>query len=129
MVQLFRVLLPSWKFFDGVVDAPELFYRAVEPMKTDWTLCIPKTGKRSWKKLWINERENFLFASHALIEYLRDDFADGSDPSTSLELVKNLVQFQMHEQGINPKKFQFMLASTTDENDAEYVSPVLEMTP
>ena len=125
MNQLFRVLLPSWKFFDGRVDAAVLLYRLSDDgiVFGDWILCIPKTGKRSWKKLFLNTRENYLFAAHALIEYLKNDLSDGSDPAVSLELVKNLVEFQIRESEVNSKSnyFQFTLKGP------EYLSPVFEV--
>ena len=120
---IFRVLLPSWKFFDGVVDAPVLQYRLSRDGVSfnDWAPCIPKTGIRTWKKLWVNSRENYLFACHALVEYLKNDLEDGSDPAVSLELVKNLVEFQVKSSALTPELnyFQFNLR--------DYISPVFRM--
>ena len=120
MIQLFRVLLPSWKFFDGTVDAPVLWYRLSDDgvQFGDWILSVPKAGKRSWNKLFLNSHENYLFAAHALLEYLKNDLNDQADPSVSLELVKNLVEFQMNHTPVKPNAFyQFKL-------NEDYLSPV-----
>lgn len=129
MTQLFRVLLPSWRFFDGVGEAPELYYRTSFETSSPWVLGIPKIQSRSWKKLFVNTEENFLFACHALLEYLKDDLRDGLDASVSLELIKNLTIYQMNLAGVSSTQFQFMLATTPNQAAALYVSPVLEVSP
>ncbi len=121
MIQLFRSLIPSWRFFDGNVQAASLYYRTTTNQKdfTDWILCIPKTWERSWKNLFLNSQENYRFACHALVEYLKNDLEDQCDPTVSLELVKNMVQFQINEK----RSFQFKLTTP------EYVSPVYDWAP
>ena len=129
MIQLFRVFFPSWKFFDGHSETPDLFYREVKAAEQygEWITCIPKTGNRSWKNLFINTRENYLFAAHALVEYLKNDVTDGSDPTTSIQLVTNLVRFQI-KSTLNPlKSFQFMLAYPKDLTSALYLSDTIEV--
>jgi hypothetical protein len=116
MIQLFRVLLPSWKFFDGTVDAPILWHRlSSDGVQFDeWIQSIPKAGKRSWKNLFLNTRENYLFAAHALLEYLKNDFQEQSDPKVSLELVKNLVEFQIKLQVPTQGKSYFQFKFNDD---------------
>ena len=107
MNQLIRVLIPSWRFFDGTVDAATLWHRTSPDGQTfsDWQPTLPKPARRTFGKILINPEENYLFAAHALIEYLKNDLVDAIDASTSIELVKNLVIFQAH-----PKQyFQFRL--------------------
>jgi hypothetical protein len=93
MNQLIRVLIPSWRFFDGTVDAPILTHRTSSDGLTfsEWQLTIPKPAHRTILKLFLNATENHLFATHALIEYLKNDLVDGVNATTSIELVKNLV--------------------------------------
>jgi hypothetical protein len=131
MLQLFRVLLPSWKFFDGVAPAPELFYRICQnsglnaaATQSPWTLCIPKIKSRSFENIFINEYENYLFSSHALIEYLKDDLREGCDPSVSLELVRLLVIEQMRDNNHHHLDFQFMLSPQPIETEAFYISEI-----
>ncbi len=128
MIKLFRAFFPSWRFFDGVVSSPELYYRVSQNGESfgDWILCIPKTKKRSFKNLFVNSRESFLFASHALLEYLKDDLEGEVDPTTSLELVQNLVRFRISEEGLEWKKFQFEVAYSSDLAAPLYLSPALE---
>lgn len=93
MNQLIRVLIPSWRFFDGTVDAPVLSHRISQDGQSfsEWITTIPKPARRSFSNLFLNPNENQLFAAHALIEYLKNDLTDGVDASISIELVKNLV--------------------------------------
>ena len=120
MNQLIRVLIPSWRFFDGTVDAAVLLHRTSMDGQTfsEWIPTIPKPASRTLSRLFLNPRENQLFASHALIEYLKNDLVDGADASTSIELVKNLV---IHE--ANPQHaFQFRLTCEA----VDYTSEVFQ---
>jgi hypothetical protein len=128
MIQLFRVFFPSWKFFDVHFETPDLFVCISTDGATfgEWTPSLPKIQNRSWKKLWINTNENFLFAGHSLVEYLANDVRDGSDSTTSLALVKNLVCFQLVANKTNFIKFQFKLSLKPDSNEPLYQSPTFE---
>lgn len=120
MNQLIRVLIPSWRFFDGTVDAAVLLHRTSTDGQTfsEWQSTIPKPTRRTFGKLFLNADENRLFASHALIEYLKNDLVDGADASTSIELVKNLV---IHE--AKPEQFfQFRLTCEA----VDYTSEVFQ---
>lgn len=124
MIQLFRALIPSWRFFDGNVDAANLYFRMSDDQTnfSDWILCIPKTGKRTFKNLFLNSRENYLFACHALVEYLKNDLEDQADSTVSLELVKNLVQFQIQASAIKQSSyFQFKISTP------EFISAVYKV--
>jgi len=126
MLKILRVLLPSWKFFDGASDAPELYYRVVEDASIlgEWKICIPKTKARALKNLFINSEENFHFASHALVEYLKNDLDEDANAQTSLALVKNLVQYQIEALGENAKSFQFKLDTEINSSEPIYLSSV-----
>lgn len=120
MNQIIRVLIPSWRFFDGTVDAAVLTHRISDDGTTfgEWQNTIPKPPRRAWGKLFLNSNENQLFASHALLEYLKNDLVDGLNAEVSIELVKNLVEFEA-----KPKRFfQFRLVCQT----VDYTSEVFE---
>ena len=120
MNKLFRVLIPSWRFFDGTVDAAILKHRLSEDgvIFSDWQITILKPPRRTIGRLFLNARENHLFACHALIEYLKNDLTDGTDASTSIELVRNLVEFESKPE----RYFQFQLTCES----VNYVSEVFE---
>jgi hypothetical protein len=92
-----RVLIPSWRFFDGTVDAAVLYHRLSDDGTTfsDWKVTIPRPPHRTLGRLFLNAHENYLFACHALIEYLKNDLTDEVDASPSIALVKNLVEFEV----------------------------------
>ena len=125
MIQLFRVLLPSWKFFDGLVDAPVLYHRVSQDGVNfgEWSQTIPKAQKRRFKNLLLNSNENYLFAAHALLEYFKNDLQEKSDSQVSLELIKNLVLYRLKEldQISEVSFFQIRLISL----DVEYYSETL----
>ena len=127
LAHLMRVLVPSWRFFDGKIEAPVLHYRLSQDQQnfTEWKLAIPKTGERSWKNIFLNTRENFLFARHALLEHLQDDLKYAEDPMISLELTKNLVEFEIRHRQVfsEVRYFQFKLSCP------DYLSPVFEWHP
>jgi len=119
MNQLIRVLIPSWRFFDGTVDAAVLQHRTSTDGQifSDWQSTIPKPVRRTFGNLFLNPHENQLFAEHALIEYLKNDLVDGVDASTSIELVKNLVIDEA-----NPAHFfQFRLTCEAVDYTSEVV--------
>ena len=100
MIQIFRVLIPSWRFFNDAIEAPVLQYRvfqenqdATSTYSNEWTNCLPPTGKRSWYQFYINPIELKYFASHAILEHFveREDCRD-----TSILLIRNLVN-QLHQ--------------------------------
>lgn len=137
MLKLFRVLIPAYRFFDCTTDAPELLYRTSTDLSCidhqgalgSWILCIPKPGPRTFKNLFLNHEENFLFACHALLEYFQNDLNEGLEESTSLSLVQNLVRFQIKKFNPTARTFQFFLGYTMDSADALYTSKVLEVSP
>jgi hypothetical protein len=120
MNQLIRVLIPSWRFFDGTVDAATLWHRTSLDGQTfsEWLPTIPKPARRTFGKIFINAEENYLFAAHALIEYLKNDLVDEVDATTSINLVKNLVIFE-----VDPDHyFQFRLTCEA----VDYTSEVFQ---
>jgi hypothetical protein len=120
MNQLIRVLIPSWRFFDGTVDAAILLHRTSTDEKTftEWQTTLPKPDPRTLDRLFLNAHENYLFAAHALIEYLKNDLADEVDATTSIELVKNLVVFEIEPDHY----FQFRLTCEA----VDYTSEVFQ---
>lgn len=117
MNELIRVLIPSWRFFDGVADAAVLFHRTSADGVTfsEWNQTLSKPQPRSWGKLFLNSQENYLLAAHALLEHLKNDLDDQVDASVSIELVQNLVK---HEAPI-AARYQFRIISRSVEFTSE----------
>jgi len=98
-LHLFRVLFPSWRFFDEVDLAPVLWVRISNNADAfgseafgEWTECLRKTGARTWTGLFLNGRENALHACHSLLKQFVLNLEEGdAESSVSLELVENLV--------------------------------------
>jgi len=88
-IQLFRVLLPSWKFFDRVASVPRLWVRFSQDGKSfsDWIDRLPRKGSRDWGRLFLNPRENKLFAAHSLLS----QFAEAPEEGASKDLVVRLA--------------------------------------
>ena len=117
MNELIRVLIPSWRFFDGTVDAAVLYHRTSDDGVSflEWQQTLPKPQTRTWIRLFLNAHENYLLAAHALMEHLKNDLEDQVDPSVSIELIQNLVRLQAP----NTKHYQFKLVSQSIEFTSE----------
>jgi hypothetical protein len=88
-IQLFRVLLPSWKFFDRAAPVPGLWVRYSRDGATwnEWIDRLPPGGDRDWERLFWNPRENERFAAFAVLS----QFAEDPKDPVSLELVTRLA--------------------------------------
>ena len=119
-VQLFRVLFPSWRFFDVMGETPTLYYRVASSSEDlgEWQAALEKPELRSpyWPfNLFLNSENNFVLAGYSLVEQLVSDMEEmygeiqgetqgvtGRDSeelerSVSFQLVDNLVRFQIRQ--------------------------------
>jgi hypothetical protein len=91
-----RVLLPSWRFFDGLGTAPELLMRVGPSVSSfgPWQFVITVPPRR-WRTLVWNPEGQLALASHALLERLQHELEEqpGTPPATlvAYQLVLNLV--------------------------------------
>lgn len=124
LLTLFRVLVPSWRFFDGVSAHPTLTVRIAEP-GTDafgpWTTLLPPPRHHWWHVVW-NPAGNLSFASHSLLGRLRSDLEE-LDPDddrpddaqrdaadlVSYQLVVNLVRWWLRSRAGTGARVQFRL--------------------
>jgi hypothetical protein len=118
-LQLFRVLIPSWRFFDVADPVPVLELR-LAPAQGDfgpWLEAIDRPGERRPRQLFWNPRENELLARHSLVRQLFDDVNDEVDPdiskSVSYELVRGLVLERAAREAA--RRFQFRMTLEGDE--------------
>jgi hypothetical protein len=88
MLQLFRVLVPSWRFFDELGDINRLYYRygADRDRLGKW-MGYSEEPKRNPGTLFLNPRGNLHLANIALLSDL---------PATS-PLIGNLVRLKIAE--------------------------------
>lgn len=119
LLTLFRVLVPSWRFFDGVSTHPTLTIRVADP-GTDafgpWTTLLPPPRHRWWHVVW-NPAGNLSFASHSLLGRLRSDLEDNEyddepappDSLVSYQLVVNLVRWWLRSRAGTGTRVQFRL--------------------
>jgi hypothetical protein len=99
LLQLFRVLLPSWKFFDDVPEVPELWISFSKDPLT-WRKVIPDVVSRSWHHLFLNQKECERFACYSILNQMVWDLENGSFPSSvSAELCEKLVLQRIEKNG------------------------------
>jgi hypothetical protein len=106
MLKLFRVIIPSWRFFDELGDVSELFYRfGPESSKLGSWIRYSEQPKRNLGALFLNPRENLYLASLSLI----------SDLPESAPLVRNLVQWKIAQTHSDKFFFQFKIDEFVSE--------------
>lgn len=113
-LQLFRVLFPSWRFFDSAAPTPRLMVRTAQPGEPlgAYHDALPALPRR-WSALFLNAEGNLRLAYHGLLERLVSDLAelDEGDAESarqllSYELVVNLARASLRD--VQPAdRFQF----------------------
>lgn len=131
LLQLFRALFPSWKFFDDVTQAPTLSYLLYldDVPVGDWVQALRNPGKRRLINLFYNAHENFLFAGHSLLGRLRDELQLHADSSVSLDLIQNLVRYELFQMPLPDsadRKLTFQFRVMIDE-DTLHLSDKIEV--
>jgi hypothetical protein len=125
--QLFRVLIPAWRFFDQKGDVPVLYYRtSVNGLDfSNWKNALALRPQRNIRTLFVNGEGNAFLACHTLIEQLVDDLYEEALPkdsfqeSVSFRLVENLVRNRILIQesarpGTSELRFQFKITTPDD---------------
>lgn len=120
---IFKVLFPSWKFFDRAGPTATLFYKLSGTSNSEWVSC-PAPPKRNFLNLILNPKGNVFLAMHGLIDNLVTDINSMSNETTgaqaiteakSYKLVVRLIQFLLKEQGIKNNSFYFKVNVKTDK--------------
>ncbi|HUP58019.1 MAG TPA: hypothetical protein VM598_11245 [Bdellovibrionota bacterium] len=120
--QLFRVLIPSWRFFDVADPMPVLEFRlaAGDGDLGPWTDAIGVPYERkAWQLFW-NATENERLARHSLVRQLLDDVNDAVEEdisrSVSYELVRSLVLDRISRKPPGERRrFQFRMTLGSEE--------------
>lgn len=123
---LFRVLLPSWRFFEQVHPGPRLWCRfaALDAEFGSWQelLRAPPAG---WQPVLINARGNLRLACLSAVEQLCNELetlAPEQDPAqlTSYQVVSCIVEVQLAEllRAGGPLRYQFCVAEPGSEAQA-----------
>lgn len=119
---LFRVLLPSWRFFEDLGPVPKLYCRVRSPQSefSSWSLLLePKA--RHFSQIFFNPSGNLRLACHSLVEQtfldINDQSAESADhfsETVSYQLLQNLVEFQILKGRQYPDKvlYQFQIQVT-----------------
>lgn len=84
-----RILIPTWRFFDSVGIHPELFVR----VGGEWLPAVPRP-KMHWYSLFFNPEYNRYHACNNLLERLILELAEGSaiEQLVSYKLVEDLAR-------------------------------------
>lgn len=139
-LHLFRSLFPSWRFFEEYGRSPVLYYRlqTKNGQMGPWLPCL-KPAQRHLGHLFLNSRGNFNFACNTLLNQLSVDLENldhrdslAVEATTSYQLIKNLVSYQIRQDTQTPSfTYQFRICGelkTKDENNQEdlLISPTYQ---
>lgn len=132
-LQLVRVLVPSWRFFDDVQDVPRLHarYGRDEDALGPWLEVIDVPPRRL-RALLFNPEGNATLLRHAMLERLEADLAALDDRALAegrvqpeqlvgYELVLNLVRCSPHAVGQRYCQFELVHPSTHADRGDERV--------
>jgi len=119
----FRVLFPSWRFFDQPGIQPQLYYQT--NLSSDWILLNQKMNF-SYTTFLLNPKGNLAHAKNNLLQHLLIDLNDNlSEPSPTYTLVKTWVLDHLKSTAPLARSFQFKLVTNGDED--LLVSPLYEI--
>ncbi|MFN8392472.1 MAG: hypothetical protein U0136_19420 [Bdellovibrionota bacterium] len=100
-MQLFRVVLPSWRFFDQPCDIPRLRYRVSMQNGSlgEWREALQPPPRRWWN-LFFNPKGTAYLACHSLLRQLETEIGeldpadtDAFPESAVFRLVHNLARY------------------------------------
>jgi hypothetical protein len=129
---LFRVLWPSWRFFEDIAPAPRLFGRVAARGEDfgAWRELLPGPARRP-SALFLNAAGNLHLACHAVLEQFQSELEEASPDAPVSELigyglVANIAAYELRasERESPHARFQFRLV----DGERELVtSPALEL--
>ncbi len=132
-MQLFRVLIPSWRFFDKIEYLPALVYR-VKPMGETsfgpWSPLVFREG-RGLANLLLDSQGNLRMACNSLVERLMSDLEDwdetrseGFSQTVTYRLVARLVRSQIQKEPIGTA-YQFKVGRVTPGLESRWIEDAL----
>ncbi len=118
-LKLFRILFPSWRFFEGTTPIPKIFYRTSPNAVSygEWQALPRYIPHRTIKKLFHNPEENLNLTYQSQIEQLLNDISElSSIKSTNIEILTSykIVSSYIKEQILLRHKngyFQFKIGA------------------
>lgn len=134
-LQLFRVLIPSWRFFGSSFAVPILWVKYIYSDQTEslWQKRLKSNPSvapgRPWKRLWLNSEENHLLSCQALLSQLEIDLATpSSEPSVSAQLVQRLALLNLpgDPHTAERKKAEQIQYRITFPHREDYLSPLYD---
>ena len=118
-MNLLKILIPSWRFFDRAGDLSQLYFKAHTGNGNYgfWQeVLIPP--KRHLGNFVLNPQGNLYLASQALVERLVQEISEDDqgvmtpefiEHQSAFKLVKNLVEVSLKERNSSFQRFQFMI--------------------
>ncbi|MCC6930194.1 MAG: hypothetical protein IT359_14510 [Gemmatimonadaceae bacterium] len=93
LVVLIRVLVPSWRFFDGLQVTPAIRVRVARAGEDfgAWEPILAPAARRWWHVVW-NPEGNLVLAQHALLERLLMDVGEWEGDAAA---VTSLVSYDL----------------------------------
>jgi hypothetical protein len=123
IAHLFRVLLPSWRFFDRAAALPrmEVRYGEDENELGPWSNPFPVQPHRAWGRIFLNARENEKFAAYGVIS----QFIEDPDNPVSKALIERLAEQCLRRMGSPAEKLlQFRILL---EDEVIHLSPIVQV--
>lgn len=96
-----RIFIPSWRFFNIIGPAPELFVNT----PNGWQKAFVKTPTR-WFSLFFNPEQNYRHACNNLLERFVIELSEGQNP-------KDLVSYLLICQMANHAEFKIVANNET----------------
>lgn len=125
----FRVLVPSWRFFEDVGHSLLLEYRSGEPNHMgEWQNALERPAPR-WYSFLFNPSGNLFLAEQSLLQRFEGDIGN-LDPArthefehaTSFLLVKQLVRVRLQQEGrAAGTRYQFRVSRITEGTTEVFV--------
>ncbi len=132
-VQLLRIALPSWRFFEALGDVPVLRYRSGhdEASLGEWQPALQPLP-RSLRRLVLNADGNLALACESLLQQLLADLseldesqANALEEAVSYRLTRNLVETRVRSDGGRYYQFKLEVGAAGEAMAQEaLVSPV-----
>lgn len=120
-MNLWRLIIPSWRFFDRAGDTAILYVRKTGSA-APWTpVLVPPT--RNLGNLFLNPTGNLYLACQGLVNRLVEEISDHQGPTDEVEqwdsflLVKNLVE---HQLGATTVSYQFKIEIAPAHGERTY---------
>ena len=94
---LFRILIPSWRFFEDAGDVPEVFYQVIEATHTSEWQALLARPRMTLTNLFLNSRTHIYLAAYGSVERLILEINEAKTPfdctqSAAYKILEHLVR-------------------------------------